>query len=259
MNMDTEILAQLGLSPGEIKVYLALLKLGPSSSGPISKTAQVTQAKVYPILERLEKKGISSHIERNGVKYFQAVEPAKLMDYLNERKSELVKLEERLSSFLPTLEAYHKSKTNVQTAQIYQGINGMKTAHEHIYLKLKKGDEYLALGVPQYPSWEISEGQFTRYWEKDHHKRAMLDISCRLLFNTDAEAGLLKKRNAISLCQARYMPITINTPAYFTIYKDTVLVTVVSSNPICIEITSQEVADAFKIYFERFWKLSKRV
>ncbi|MFH1520350.1 MAG: hypothetical protein ABID61_01770 [Candidatus Micrarchaeota archaeon] len=54
------------------------------------------------------------------------------------------------------------------------------------------------------------------------------------------------------------MPIDIKTPAYFTIYKDTVIITTVSSDPLCIEIVSQELADAFKKYFEEFWKKSRQ-
>ncbi len=257
--METRLLEQLGLTGGEIKVYLALLKLGTASSGPISGSSGVTQAKVYPILDRLQRKGMASRILKNGVMYFQAVEPGKLMDYLHARKQELDALEDKLEEFLPKLETYRKAAGEGQTAMIYQGIQGMKTAHEHTYLKLGKGDEYCVLGVPQYPPWEKSgpEGRFRRYWEKDHARRAGAGIGCRMLFNTDASRDLLKKRNSSKRCEARYMPIDMKEPAYFTIYDGTVLITIISADPICIEIVSGEVADAFKAFFEEFWKLSK--
>ena len=253
--METEILESVGLTPGEAKVYLALLRLSESSSGPISAESGITQAKVYPILGKLAKKGMVTHIERNGVRHFQALEPGKITDYLKERRSELDELEKKFEKFLPVLEAYRKPETG-QSAMIYQGLKGMKVAHEHTYLKLKRGEEYCVLGVPQYPPWEMPGGRFVRYWEKDHLRRAEAGIKCRMLFNTDAERGLLRKRNEGRLCKARYMPIDIKAPAYFTIYKNTVLITIISAEPICIEIVSGEVGDAFRSFFEEFWKRS---
>ncbi|GAG26288.1 unnamed protein product, partial [marine sediment metagenome] len=47
--MDTKILEEIGLTQGEIKTYLALLKLGSSSTGPIAKESQVSRSKLYSI------------------------------------------------------------------------------------------------------------------------------------------------------------------------------------------------------------------
>ena len=56
MIMDTKILEDIGLTKGEIKAYLALLKLGQSSTGPIAKEANVSRSKLYVILDKLSKK-----------------------------------------------------------------------------------------------------------------------------------------------------------------------------------------------------------
>lgn len=53
------------------------------------------------------------------------------------------------------------------------------------------------------------------------------------------------------------MPSDIKTPAYFMIYKDTVMIAIANENPIAIEITSRDIADSFMAYFNEFWKLSK--
>jgi hypothetical protein len=53
------------------------------------------------------------------------------------------------------------------------------------------------------------------------------------------------------------MPTDIKTPAYFLIYKDTVVITIASEFPTSIEIINQQIADAFRSYFEEFWKRSK--
>ena len=80
--MNTKILEDLGLTKGEVKVYLALIGLGETTSGPIVEQSGVSVSKVYQILNRLAKKGLSSHILKGKTKYFKAADPNRLLDYL---------------------------------------------------------------------------------------------------------------------------------------------------------------------------------
>ena len=251
--MDTKLLEKIGLTPGEIKAYLALLALGPSSTGPLAKRSQVSRSKLYWIMDKLEKKGLASHAVRNGVVYFQAVEPTKINDYIEEKEDELKTLKEEFVQLLPELESYHKRAKEAQSMTIYQGLKGLKVAHEHSYLKLKKGEEYVYMGIPAF-----QPETHHLYWQKDHMRRVSLGIRTRLLFNRDTDRGILENRNSYVMCDARYMPTDIKTPAYFMIYKDTVMMAIPSSNPLAVEIVSQEIADAFMAYFEEYWKRSKK-
>jgi hypothetical protein len=176
-----------------------------------------------------------------------------------EKKDELERVEKEFDEMLPRLEAGYKSRGAAQNVTIYLGLKGMQTAHEHTYMKLKQSDEYLVLGAPQYQPWMLVKpnGPFLNYWNKDHQRRIAAGIKCRMLFNPDAEKSILKEKNSFRLCVARYLPIDIKTPVYFTIYQDTVLITTLSAEPLSIEIVSQEVTDTFKRYFEEFWKMSK--
>jgi len=250
--MDTKLLEELGLTPGEIKTYLALLKLGSSSTGPLAKESGVSRSKLYSILDKLEKKGLAGHVKKKGVIYFQAVEPSKIKDYIKQREKELNLLEEQFEQFLPQLQAYQEEAGKVQQVTVYQGLKGLSTAHEHTYLKLKSGEEYYYLGIPKNQPVEHH-----LYWQRDHLRRAKAGIKCKLLFNKDTDQKILENRNSYRGCSARYMPADIKTPAYFLIYKDTVMIAMPSKNPIAIEIISQEVAESFKAYFDEFWKQSK--
>ena len=75
-------LQDIGFSAGEEKVYLAMLKLGESSTGRISKESGVSRSKVYEILEKLSKKGLASHFKRNNVSFFRAADPKSISKYL---------------------------------------------------------------------------------------------------------------------------------------------------------------------------------
>jgi predicted transcriptional regulator len=251
--MDSAILERIGLTHGEIKAYLALLRLGSSTAGGVSKQAGVSRSKIYMIMDNLEKKGLASHVDKRGVRHFQPVEPSKITDYLKERKEELETLEMDFQKFLPQLEVYHKDAQKGHHVTVYQGLKGLKVAHEHIYLKLRKGDEYYVLGVPVTAHWKAIDN----WWVKDHKRRAAAGIGCRLLFNAGSDERVVASRNKTPLCQARYMPNDVRTPSEIEVYKDTTLIIMISEDPVSIEIVSQEIADSFRAYFEQFWKRSK--
>jgi HTH-type transcriptional regulator, sugar sensing transcriptional regulator len=251
--MDTQILKEIGLTHGEIKTYLALLKRGSSSTGPIAKESGVSRSKLYSILDKLEKKGLASHVEQKGVTYFQAVEPSKIGDYLQKKENDLKNLTTKFEKFLPQLEAVHKESPRVQNVTVYQGLRGLATAHEHTYLKLKRGESYYYLGISA-----GQPGEQHAYWMRDHMRRAKVGIKCRLLFNKYTEQETLVNRNSYKGCDARLMPTDIKTPAFFLIYKDTVMIAIPSRPPLAIEIVSQEIADSFKSYFDEFWKKTKK-
>jgi len=78
-------LTQLGLTDGEARVYLSLLKIGSSKVGPIVRDSHVSYSKIYDVLERLSMKGLVSHVTIDEVKHFNAIEPYRLQDYIEKR------------------------------------------------------------------------------------------------------------------------------------------------------------------------------
>ena len=76
--MDPKELTRIGFTIGEAKVYLALLRLGSTTTGPLATEAGVSSSKVYKILARLEKKGLAGHTIKSKVKHFQAIDPRRL-------------------------------------------------------------------------------------------------------------------------------------------------------------------------------------
>lgn len=250
--MDTQILTEIGLTPGEIKTYLALLKLGSSSTGPIAKESCVSRSKLYSILDKLSKKGLVGHVEKKGVMYFQAVEPNKVKDYIKQKQIKLKELKREFENFLPQLEALQEQAGKQTKVTVYQGLKGLQTAHEHTYLKLKKGETYYYLGIPAFQP-EIHH----LYWQRDHIRRAKAGIKGKLLFNSDTANNILENRNKYKDCEARFMPIDIITPAMICTYKDTLFISIQAPIVITIEIINQQMADSFKAYFDEFWKRSE--
>jgi len=251
--MDITPLKEAGLTDGETKVYLALLELGTSTVGPILKKSTITRSIIYRILEKLIKKGLVSYITKEKTKYYQAAQPNKLLDYIDSREKQLQQNKNKIEKMIPQLILKQKSAKKSE-ANMYEGFKGLITAYDKRYEKLKKGDEVVIYGLPPtQPDYHHA------YWKKANKKLDKLGIRSRLLYHPDVTDVNLKNRNSYKLCEARRMPLNIESPSWVMVYKDVTLIAIPQGDmPFAFEITSQQVADSFRNYFEWFWKKTKK-
>ena len=258
---NADFIQQAGLTEGEAKVYLALLKLGSSTSGPIIEKSGVANSVIYRILQNLIDKGLASYIVKEKTKYFRAAEPKRIIDFIEEKREKLDENKKLIEKIIPNLSAASQD-INETTVQIFEGFNGFLTAWEYCYSKLKKGDEYHSWGV--YP---LQEERFHLYWQRDHKKREKIGFKGKILFNKGTDKDTLKNRNSYWGCEARYMPIDIKTPAWFVVYKDLPNISLqtkkfeedggVTKKPLSVVIINKEIAETFEAYFQDLWNKSK--
>jgi len=251
--MDTKVLENIGLTDGEIRVYLALIKLGSSTTGPITDKSKVSSSKIYYILEKLLQKGIVSYIVKEKTRYYQAEDPSKIKDYINKKEKDFQVQKKMIDKLIPELQFQQQLEKTKNEAQIYKGFKGIQTIIDKVYSSLKKGEIFYSMGIPSF-----QEEKYHEYWEKeDHPKRIKLGIRVKMLFNIDTPKKVLKNRNKHWGCESRYMPIPVKTPSWILIYKDVIVMILQSDEPLAIEINNKEIAHSFKQYFEAFWKLTK--
>ena len=109
-----KVLENMGFSPNEIKVYLALNNHGSSKAGKISKIAQIDRSSCYNSLKTLIEKGLVSYVSIGKIKWFQATGPRKLLDYLKEQ-------EEDVKGILPELQKRHKAAKIEGQVRMFKG------------------------------------------------------------------------------------------------------------------------------------------
>jgi DNA-binding MarR family transcriptional regulator len=247
-----EALQRAGLTKGEARVYLAITELGESTVGKIVDVSGVTKSIIYQILEKLIEKGLVSFSFKEKTKYFQAAPPDNLITYLEEQEETLNETKKEMRELIPQL-LMKRATANSGQVTVYQGFKGLMTVYTKRFEKLKPGDEYVNIGLPP-----TQPAHHHAFWQKDHKEREKRKIKAKLLYNQHVTNDVLKNRNAFKGCDARRMPIDIETPSWVLIYKDTVVIAIPQGiKPIAIEIVNQEVADSFEQYFSWFWKKSK--
>jgi sugar-specific transcriptional regulator TrmB len=245
--MDPTILEKIGLTGGESKVYLALLRRGVSTIGGIIKESGVSNSKVYDILDRLNKKGLVGISMINNRKNFEAKNPSRINELVRFKEDEIKKVK----NILPELEDSYRNAESIQEAEILQGTKGIKTFTEMILEKLEKGDTFYILG-PQRGSIE-SLGAYFQEW---HKRRAKKGVKCKILYNQDLEQREKEIKGA-ALTGVRLLPKNVQTPALIDIGKDYVATILFGERPLCIVIKNKKIAEGYLSYFELLWKGAK--
>jgi len=249
--VEAALITEAGLTEGEAKVYLSLLQLGSSTSGPIAEHSGVANSVVYRILHSLVQKGLGSFIIKEKTRYFQAAPPERLLDYIDERKQKLDESKEKIRDLIPKIKPL-ANPIEENSVVLFEGFKGFQTAWELQYSKLKQGDEYYCWGVPTF-----QEQRFHLYWQRDHLRRSKTKIKSKILVNQGTDKEILKNRNSYKDCDTRYIPTSIKTPAWFVVYKDVTGIFLQDKKPIAVNITNRAIAETFKAYFDDFWRLSK--
>jgi sugar-specific transcriptional regulator TrmB len=244
--METEILKSLGLIENEIKVYLLLLKRGPSLASEIAEETNLHRTHAYDIINSLIKKSIISYVIRENRKYFQAVAPEHLESLLKDKQEELRQSEEKLKSLITELKeisSHHKPNLLVS---VYEGQRGFKALLEDI---LRKKQDYLVLGYN--PTAEESLKYFLPGFYKDRIKakikrRAIIDPRFR---GSDVEEQRLQEIKFLNY----------GFPMGIIIYGERVVMTIIQeTGQIAVVIENQKFADNFAKLFEQMWHLAKK-
>ncbi len=246
--MDTTILESIGFSKGEVKVYFALLELGEASIGPLSRTARVTPAKTYPILDKLVEKGLITLTIKSNTKYYQAFNPSRILIYLEEKKKHISEEEEAIKKLLPSLIAKQKVAAQ-QSTSVYQSFKGMQTLYDEIIEELvQRKDDFIGFTLgDEYQSIEAN-----LFFKNYDTKRKGLGIKIKLIGLRSQKAFLKREYPTTKYKEIRYMKQAL--PTGVVIYGDRVATFVWKKVPVAFVIQSKETADAYKRFFWDLWK-----
>lgn len=243
--MDLSILSKIGLTNNEVKVYLNLLKFGSIPAGVLIKKVELHRTCVYDTLERLIEKGIISYVIISNVKYFEAVNPAQLLNYLDHKKDEIDDYKKEVEKILPELEVKRKLSKEKQEASIFKGKKGLKSIFQDT---LRAGKTMYVFGA---------QGKFRDifpiYYHFFHRNR---DFKMNIIYTEDVRSKQREKE--LKLIEQRFIPNEFDSPATTWIYDDKVAIVVWENQPIATLIRSEQVAKAYKNNFDLLWNIAKK-
>lgn len=233
-------LQEFGLSNTEAKIYLSLLGLGKSQAGNITKKSNVNRTNVYDALERLIEKGLVSYIAENNIKFFEAVNPDRLKEIIEEKQSNLTNL-------IKELKSRYSNKKKEEDAVIFRDKKGIKSVFEDI---LNEKQELLVYGAES--KFKEIFPFYQKHWNEE---RAKLKIRIKIIYNEKIKKEKIKEH--LKLIEMKFLPESYEFPSTVMVYGNNVVTIVWAETPFAFLITSNEVVKSNRNFFELLWKIAK--
>ncbi|MFA5050447.1 MAG: helix-turn-helix domain-containing protein [Candidatus Micrarchaeia archaeon] len=237
------ILDEMGFTQNEIKVYIALLELGLTTTGPIVKKCNLHIPRVYDALERLIQRGMVSYILKNNKKHFEAADPKRIIDILVEN-------EKKMNEIIPKLRALKNPKKKEEIT-VYQGTRGIRTVCDFVLSNLNNGEEYLDFGV----SGKFKEvmGPYWNIWQKTKKEK---NINSRCIFEEKIRKNELIKEY---FGQAKFVPSKYHCSSDTMIFKDYVIIFIWDATPpSAVVIQDKNTSVGYTNLFNWMWTHAKK-
>lgn len=241
--MDKKILKELGLTNNEIEVYLTLLQVGSGSVNTIAEKCGLHRQAVYDALDRLLEKSFVSFVIKNNKKFFQAINPEKILEYLKQK-------EEKFKSILPELITLTKLPEEDTFVEVYQGRNIVRTIYREIIQEFERQPgEVLISGVDE-----------RKFVEEDkialqQHLKRLKKMKCK-------ERVFVKEGDTYFLAGLqttyRWIPEESFNPTPIYVYNDKLSIIIWGNPNYAMSIKNKNLADAYRKQFNLLWKISKR-
>ena len=234
-------LASYGLDEHEIKIYLALLKLGNATVKEISETAKIKRTTIYSVAEKMFSKGIIGKFKAKYGTHYIAPDPKELVGRLDSIRADI-------NQVMPQLKALKKKEDLQPQIEFYSGKEGyFKAINESLNGESK---EIYYFGSESLLTQIIGEKFIL-----DKYIPARLERNIRfkeLVIKEDFSEKLVKNQ-LNELREIKFLPTNIKPSANKLIYSRSVAYFLPEQEMTTIIIQSQNIAKTERNSFELLW------
>lgn len=232
-------LNEFGLSKNEISVYLALIKTGESTVQIIAKNAELPRTTTYHLLESLEQKGLAGFVVKGAKKHFQAADPKKLLQTLEEKKSLIMGIIPALSSMSGTIKERPK-------VTIYEGLKGIRLILKDVLEEKKMIYHYGDIVSIQ----RVFSYAFPQYINERVKRRIPIKIICK----KEKQHKELLKTAKKELREFVFIPENYSLKASVFIYANKVVVFNIAREPYyAVVLENKDLYETQRNLFELVW------
>lgn len=245
-----DALEQVNFTPKETSTYLALLKIGTAKAGVLAKKTELNRTTVYDVLEGLLRKGVISKYRKGSQTYFSALEPDRLLSYLEREKEETVanmeKRRKRLSDLLPQLISLQDISSTRPKVQFFEGEKGMREAYEDT---LNSRETIRAFANVQ----TMHEG-LPNFFPQYYKRRAGKKIFIHAIVPQNELSIERHKHDQEEMREIRFLPRKeMDFSPEINLYNNKMLIASWIEK-MAIIIESKELADLQKMAFDMLWQ-----
>ena len=242
--LEAELIA-FGLSPRQVRVYLALLHVEEGSARKVAEQADLPRLTVYSILERLLTMGLVSCYEKRHARTYHVNAPESFLAYCDQELDEIQVKRQRLERSLPKLCSYYrhspeKSGTSQHRFRFFQDRTLFQHCCHSLFRKSLKG------------GWAVHDGSL---WPLLRLLNLSASTSFRCLLSSSQRSVLSVPVQGIDV---RYIPerfwkesvnAIVVLPSLFFIFED-------SLHFLAVEIDHPSTIRQISVFFRMLWQMS---
>ena len=240
-------LKQLGFSEKEIKVYLTLLKNGPSSVRTLAKASGINRGTTYDILKSLKQNGLVSYYHKDTKQFFVSEDPSALHKTLEQRIENLKEVKQSLTKVIPELKSLFNEAGDKPVVKFYEGFQGVKFVLSNVLdvTESSIGKIYYVFSSAAIRDYLYKDKAFPNF-TKERIKRK---IKVKAI-------GLGHKGTVAELSEKKSLNTKKSSPTYILIYPGRVAMISVNSakQPLALIIEDEALFATQKQLFEFIWQ-----
>jgi sugar-specific transcriptional regulator TrmB len=237
-----KVLGELGLTPNEVDIYLALLQAGTASAHEIAQKTGLHRQAVYDGLNRLLEKSLASFIAVDGAKQYRSLSPERMIGFIHEK-------EEQFKSILPELKALQGMPKGQTAVEVFKGKGALKTIFRDIIHELESNrGEVVTSGVDERRGFDEEKVAILQY----HQRLRELGCTERILIK-EGDMQVLKGKQAVY----RWIPEENFRSTAIHVYDHKIAIIIYGNPNHAIFIDSESLAESYKREFELLWKGAK--
>ena len=222
-------------------MYLSLLETGLTKVGIIIEKSNLASSAVHNSINSLIEKGFVSYIKKSKIKYYKAVPPKQLIDFIEDKKNKILQI-------IPELEVKQKLEKDEQEAEIFEGIKGILRMLSLLIENSKKGDEYLFFVI----NVEEKNEEIQKFFKQYDIKRKNKGLIIKGLAPKDLKNLFIKRK----LLRMRYTNFPI--PSNISICNEKIALFSWGEKPVGYLIKSKQISDMYKEFFNQIWRLTSK-
>ena len=236
-----EIMEKIGLSPKEVRVYLALLRVGQASATLIAGNSGLKRPTTYLILEELRKRGFVLKMPGSKKQMFIAKSPEEIIGAAKKNVDNAI-------SILPQLvNMFSQNDPQVRTIH-FEGLNGIREALWYKFYELK-GSEIVAF----FGSGKDASADLIRLFHEWNGAIANVDIKLRSIVPDAGDLKKFRENDKDYGFEPKIMPSSDYTSKTSIEITDKFIRIIMFKEQQAVIIENPVVAKAMKEIFEVVW------
>ncbi|MBI4150936.1 BlaI/MecI/CopY family transcriptional regulator [Candidatus Woesearchaeota archaeon] len=239
---ESELLIELGFTPSEAKIYLALVEQGPATIGELVKRTRIHTSVLYTAVQRLVQRGLITYVKKGRTKTFSAADPKSLLQRTQNLAEELHKVipawEQRLKVIAPEI-----------IVEVYEGFPGLTNMFNALFADAKSGDEYFSFTLGQ----EFQNEECLKWFNNLGRRRMALKLNVKALCPLRFKALFERVGDPKILAKTGLRFSKFEFPQGIIIFHDSIIFISCDPTAKAIRIKDANLAEQYRTFFMQLY------